>query len=251
VEPPPAVAYLYHFLGPGGGKKFLNAWRQNPNMPADKAEGITPQILRGNKGVFYEMRGKQIVRIRTVGEVINELNRRMGAVATNEIAANPASTKDMVKGLTPAVASSPAVAAGAANDPSISGATDNLPASNAARRDEALAEKGAMGADNVKAATSGGPAVPSPGGSSAGGDASTIAETVATGARNEGLPEEDVEKVKEGAVQRAAATSKPAPVVTSDAQNGPTLSSGDPISVQQLAVAKESAGYLKEIVTIL
>lgn len=251
VEPPPAVAYLYHFLGPGGGKKFLNAWRQNPNMPADKAEGITPQILRGNKGVFYEMRGKQIVRIRTVGEVINELNRRMGAVATNEIAANPASTKDMVKGLTPAVASSPAVAAGAANDPSISDPADNLPASNAERRDDALAEKGAMGADNVKAATSGGPAVPSPGGSSAGGDASVIGETVAAGARNEGLPEEDVEKVKEGAVQRAAATSKPAPAVTSDAQNGPTLSSGDPISVQQLAVAKESAGYLKEIVTIL
>lgn len=250
IAPPPAVAYLYHFLGPGGGAEFLKAWKTNPNGSPDKVKYITPDVLNGNEGVFYIMNGKKRVRMRTVGEVVEELNRRMGAVGTNEIAANPASVKNMTKGLSP-VPSSPAMAAGAANDPSIAGPADNLPAANAENRSTALADKGAMGADDIKAATGGGPAVPSPGGDATPSDASAVAETVAQNARADGLGEDEVEVVKNKALQRAKQTAQPAPTVTSDAQTTPTVNSGDPISVQQLAVAKESAGYLKEIVTIL
>ena len=108
-----------------------------------------------------------------------------------------------------------------------------------------------MGAEDIKAATGGGPAVPSPGGDVTPSDASVVVETVGQNARADGLGEEEVAKVKEGARQQMEKSARPAPTVTSDAQTTPTVNSGDPISVQQLAVAKESAGYLREIVTIL
>ncbi|EID8267651.1 transglycosylase SLT domain-containing protein, partial [Salmonella enterica] len=149
--PPPAVAYLYHFLGAGGGKKFLEAWKRNPNMAASSAPGITSAILRGNANVFYSNG-----RIRSVDGVIQELNRRMGAISANEVAADPSKTMDMVAGLSPNSPTNPAAAMGApaANDPSLSPA-DNLPADNANRRDDALTQKGAMAAQDAMATAAG------------------------------------------------------------------------------------------------
>lgn len=243
IDPPGAAVYLYHFLGQGGGKKFLQEWKRDPNGPSSR--GASADQIAANSTIFYK-NGK----LRSLDEVLNIMGGKIGAVGTNAIAANQASVKDLTTGVTP-MPSSPAIAAGAANDPSISGPADNLPAANEANRDSALADKGAMGADDIKAATGGGPAVPSPGGDVTPSDASVVVETVGQNARADGLAEEDVAKVKEGARQQMEKSVRPAPTVTSDAQTGSTVNSGDPISVQQLAVAKESAGYLKEIVTIL
>lgn len=243
IDPPGAAVYLYHFLGQGGGKKFLQEWKRDPNGPSSR--GASADQIAANSTIFYK-NGK----LRSLDEVLNIMGGKIGAVGTNAIAANQASVKDLTTGVTP-MPSSPAIAAGAANDPSITGPADNLPAANEANRDAALADKGAMGADDIKAATGGGPAVPSPGGDVTPSDASVVVDTVGQNARADGLAEEDVAKVKEGARQQMEKSVRPAPTVTSDAQTGSTVNSGDPISVQQLAVAKESAGYLKEIVTIL
>lgn len=243
IDPPGAAVYLYHFLGQGGGKKFLQEWKRDPNGPSSR--GATADQIAANSTIFYKNG-----RLRSLDEVLNIMGGKIGAVGTNAIAGNQASVKDLTTGVTP-MPSSPAIAAGAANDPSIAGPADNLPAANEANRNTALADKGAMGADDIKAATGGGPAVPSPGGDVTPSDASLVVETVGQNARADGLTEEDVAKVKEGARQQMEKSPRPAPTVTSDAQTGPTVNSGDPISVQQLAVAKESAGYLKEIVTIL
>ncbi|AWN09113.2 putative tail fiber protein [Salmonella phage SPAsTU] len=246
--PPPAVAYLYHFLGPGGGKMFLNAWMKNPNAPASSAPGITRAILTGNKNVFYDGQG----RIRSIDGVIQELNRRIGAVSANQMAANPNQTDDMKANLSPTGATNPAQAmgAGAANDPSLS-PTDNLPADNAARRDDALTQKGAMAAQDAAATAAGnaGPAAPSPNGSSGGGgsDIDTTADSVAAQAAADGLSPTDVAKVKAGAQAQVNATTKAAAPVTSDATASTPTLNGEPIDAQQLKVLIQSRDYLKEI----
>ncbi|ANZ50686.1 putative tail fiber protein [Erwinia phage vB_EamM_Stratton] len=242
AAPPPAVAYLYHFLGAGGGKLFLKAWQKNPTAPSARAPGITAAILSGNKGVFYDGQGRN----RTIGEVIQELNRRMGAVSANVMSAAPGMTADLTKNLSPA---NPAVAAGAANDPSIAGAADDLPADNAARRDDALDAKGAQAAADAQATASGnaGPAVPSPGAGTSGGDASTTADGVAAAAAADGLSPTDVAKVKAGAEKQLQKAAQQPAANSSDATaTTPTLNTV-PVDVQQLNVLKESAGYLKEI----
>lgn len=242
VAPPPAVAYLYHFLGAGGGKLFLKAWQKNPSAPSARAPGITQAILSGNKGVFYDGQGRN----RTIDGVIQELNRRMGAVSANVMSATPGMTSDITKNLTPA---NPAVAAGAANDPSIAGAADDLPADNAARRDDALDAKGAQAAADAQATAAGnaGPAVPSPGSSSGGGDAAATADGVAAAAAADGLSPTDVAKVKAGAEKQLQKTAQQPAANSSDATaSTPTLNTV-PVDVQQLQVLKESAGYLKEI----
>lgn len=248
--PPPAVAYLYHFLGAGGGKKFLEAWKRNPNMAASSAPGITSAILRGNANVFYSNG-----RIRSVDGVIQELNRRMGAISANEVAADPSKTKDMVAGLSPNSPTNPAAAMGApaANDPSLSPA-DNLPADNANRRDDALTQKGAMAAQDAMATAAGnvGPAAPTPTtGGSGTSDASTTAETVASQAAAEGLSATDVAKVKAGAEAQVNAAARPVAAPTSDATASTPTLNGDPIDVQQLKVLIQSRDYLKEIRDIL
>lgn len=43
--------YLAHFLGAGGGAKFLNALRDSPNATA---KDLFPQAAAANKGVFYD-----------------------------------------------------------------------------------------------------------------------------------------------------------------------------------------------------
>ncbi|QVW55234.1 hypothetical protein pEaSNUABM29_00194 [Erwinia phage pEa_SNUABM_29] len=244
--PPPAVAYLYHFLGPGGGKSFLNAWMKNPNAPASSAPGITRQILAGNKGVFYDGQG----RMRSIDGVIQELNRRIGAVSANQMASSPGQTGDMKANLSPTSPTNPAQAmgAGAANDPSLS-PTDNLPADNAARRDDVLAQKGAMGAQDAMATSASGPAAPTPDGGAGPGssDADTTADSVASQAAADGLSATDVAKVKAGAQAQVSANAKAPAVVTSDATaDTPTLN-GEPIDAQQLKVLIQSRDYLKEI----
>ncbi|HCJ9458983.1 TPA: hypothetical protein NV912_004828, partial [Escherichia coli] len=248
--PPPAVAYLYHFLGAGGGKKFLEAWKRNPNMAASSAPGITSAILRGNANVFYSNG-----RIRSVDGVIQELNRRMGAISANEVAADPSKTMDMVAGLSPNSPTNPAAAMGApaANDPSLSPA-DNLPADNANRRDDALTQKGAMAAQDAMATAAGnvGPAAPTPTtGGTGTSDASTTAETVASQAAAEGLSATDVAKVKAGAEAQVNAAARPVAAPTSDATASTPTLNGDPIDVQQLKVLIQSRDYLKEIRDIL
>ncbi|MEI3987341.1 transglycosylase SLT domain-containing protein, partial [Escherichia coli] len=248
--PPPAVSYLYHFLGAGGGKKFLEAWKRNPNMAASSAPGITSAILRGNANVFYSNG-----RIRSVDGVIQELNRRMGAISANEVAADPSKTMDMVAGLSPNSPTNPAAAMGApaANDPRLSPA-DNLPADNANRRDDALTQKGAMAAQDAMATAAGnvGPAAPTPTtGGTGTSDASTTAETVASQAAAEGLSATDVAKVKAGAEAQVNAAARPVAAPTSDATASTPTLNGDPIDVQQLKVLIQSRDYLKEIRDIL
>jgi len=208
--PPPAVAYLYHFLGPGGGRQFLRAWMENPNAPATAAPCVTQKVLRGNYSVFYHKGG----RLRTLDEVIQELNGRMGSVMANNVGANPSLTKSLTSGLTPQ-SSSPSVAAGAA--PAVpsqangaAGAAQNLPADNQGRRPEALATKGTMGADNVLAA-SGGTPVPGGGGVSGTSDVGQVGKTVEAQAKADGLSDDDAAKVRAAAEARAAQQTQSTP----------------------------------------
>lgn len=225
--PPPAVAYLYHFLGGGGGSQFLKAWQKNPNASAGTAPGITQKILNGNRGVFYTQQGKG--RIRTMNEVIMELNGRMGSVVSNEIGADPKNTKSLTAGLTPAsYTSSPAGDAGAAaNDPSMSGtaagAAQDLPADNENRRDGALAAKGAAAASDALAGSSAGPTLPGAGGGGS-NDMASIPDNVEAQAKADGLSDADAAKVRNAAAARTAAATPVSTTATSDAStSAPTL----------------------------
>ncbi|QVW55700.1 hypothetical protein pEaSNUABM9_00119 [Erwinia phage pEa_SNUABM_9] len=245
--PPPAVAYLYHFLGAGGGRQFLQAWQKNPNAPATAAASVTRKVLAGNKNVFFTKTGK----MRTLNEVMQELNGRMGSVTANSMNADPKLTKELTGGLSPQ-SSSPAVTAGAAaNDPSIggaAGAANDLPADNAARRDEALATKGTMGADDALAGAGGG-SVPGGGGTAGGSDVSNVGDTVEGQAKADGLSDADAAKVRAAAEQRAQAakSAQGAPAPTSDVSAaGGGLGTGT-VGEQQLAVQKEMRTLLTEM----
>lgn len=103
---PSGVAYLYHFLGAGNGAKFMKAYRMNPNMPADRA-GLknSDGVISANPGIFLD-RG----RIRTLGEVMDIMNRKMGG-STAFLSNRPGMTKDALSGLT-APTSEPGINAG-------------------------------------------------------------------------------------------------------------------------------------------
>lgn len=83
VKPNPTVtdAYLTHFLGPGGAKTFLS---QTPDTDASSA---LPKAAASNKGIF-EFKGPDT----TIGEVYNELNKRVtekGRAAGASITTSP------------------------------------------------------------------------------------------------------------------------------------------------------------------
>lgn len=248
--PPPAVAYLYHFLGPGGGRQFMQAWAKNPNAPATAAPPVTRKVLAGNQSVFYTKQG----RLRTLDEVIRELNGRMGSVTASEMTADPSKTKQAISGLSPnaPTSSSPAVSSGAAaNDPSMegtaAGAGQNLPSDNENRRDGALETKGAMAADNAVATMSNGPALP--GGTASGSsDMSNVADEVAKQAAADGLSPKDVEKVKAGAAQRTAQTGGggQAPL-SSDMSPAAGGFSNATVADQQLQVTKDIKAILEDM----
>lgn len=248
--PPPAVAYLYHFLGPGGGEKFIKAAMENPRMSAARVPGIDRSIITANPGVFLNSRGG----IRTAWEVVEELNRRMGAVAANQISSEPGKLNDITSGLAPNQPANPAKAMGAANDPSMSPA-DNLPADNASRRNEALENKGSRAVDSAVSTEniSRGPALPGAVNGGGNSDISKTVESVSKQAEADGLSKEDAAKVKAGAEKRAAAVAKPAPVAVSNGDvpaSNPTLST-DPVSVQQLRVQENMLATLKLIHTAI
>lgn len=245
--PPAAVAYLYHFLGAGGGRQFLQAWMENPNAPATAARSVTQKVLAGNRSVFFHNNGAG--RMRTLDEVIQELNGRMGSVAANTVGASPEMTKQLTSGLSPQ-SSSPSVAAGASTAaPSVAngaaGAAQNLPADNAGRRGEALATKGIMGADDALAAA-GGKSVP--GGATGGsGDVGGVAQTVEAQAKAEGMSDEDAAKVRAAA---AARVQQQAPVqVAPSSDMAPTAGAYGTatVSEQTLAVTKDIRGLLTEM----
>lgn len=244
--PPPAVAYLYHFLGAGGGRQFLQAWQKNPNAPASAAASVTRKVLAGNKNVFFSKNGK----MRTLNEVMQELNGRMGSTTANTMNADPKLTKQLTGGLSPQ-SSSPAVSAGAAGGQSIggaAGAAQDLPADNSGRRDGALAQKGAMGADDAIAAAGGG-AVPGGGGATGGGDVGAVGDTVEGQAKADGLSDADAAKVRAAAEQRAQAAKQTTPTSAPTSDMSPSSGGfgNGTVSEQQLTVQKEMRDILKEM----
>lgn len=247
--PPPAVAYLYHFLGPGGGRQFLNAWMKNPNAPANSCPAITPKVLAGNVGVFYTKNK----RLRTLNEVMQELNGRMGASTSNVMSGDPSMTKEVLDGLTPTPSSSsPAGAAGAANDPSMSGTAagdgQNLADSNPGRRDDALAAKGAMGADQALANASSGPAMPGGSGTS-NSDVGTTPDSIADQVPTDGMSDDDAAKVRAGAAARAAQVSPTSTSATTSSDMSPASGSmgTETVADQQLAVTKDIRQILSDM----
>jgi hypothetical protein len=58
--------YLPHFLGAHDGVVFINALRKNPDQ---SAVAVFPEAAEANRDVFYVMRGRRIVRERTLAEV--------------------------------------------------------------------------------------------------------------------------------------------------------------------------------------
>lgn len=60
--------YAAHFLGPAGAKRFLAAPRNAPS-----GEHVGENVPRANRSIFYDKSG----RMRNVGEVYAELNRRV------------------------------------------------------------------------------------------------------------------------------------------------------------------------------
>ncbi len=69
----PTDAYFVHFLGSGGGPKFLRAVKSNPNGPSTSSVGASQ--ARANRNVFYKSNGQ----VRTNREVYNLFNAKVGA----------------------------------------------------------------------------------------------------------------------------------------------------------------------------
>lgn len=67
----PNEIYAMHFLGPGGGKKFLRAVKSNPNSPASSS--VASSQISANRQVFYAGG-----RMRTNKEVYNWMNSKVG-----------------------------------------------------------------------------------------------------------------------------------------------------------------------------
>jgi hypothetical protein len=67
----PTELYMCHFLGTGGGRKFLRALKSNPNA---SAAALLPAAANSNKSIFYN-HGQP----RTLQGVYNLLNARTGA----------------------------------------------------------------------------------------------------------------------------------------------------------------------------
>lgn len=244
VAPPPAVAYLYHFMGAGGGRQFLQAWKKNPNAPASAAPSVTRKVMAANKSVFFTANG----RMRTLNEVVQELNGRMGSVAANSANADPKMTKELTGGLTPA-SSSPAVAAGGAEPVGgAAGAANNLPEDNKARRDEVLATKGASAADDAIAASGGGSVPGGTGGTGGGSDVGTVGDSVEAQAKADGMSDEDTAKIRAAAEARAQAQAKTNQVQkTSDVSPSAGGFGTGTVGEQQLIVQKEMRDILKEM----
>lgn len=243
VAPPPAVAYLYHFMGAGGGRQFLQAWQKNPNAPASAAASVTRKVMAANKSVFFTANG----RMRTLNEVVQELNGRMGSVAANTANADPKMTKELTGGITPA-SSSPAVAAGGSGDVGgVASAANDLPADNQARKDGVLATNGAMRADDVMAASGGGKVPGGSGGTGGGGDISSVGDTAEAEAKAEGMSDADAAKVRAAAEQRAQSASVAAQKPASDVSPASGGFGTGTVGEQQLIVQKEMRDILKEM----
>jgi len=243
---PPGVAYLYHFLGAGDGRKFMAAYKANPNAPANSVRYSSAGVIGNNESVFYDKSG----RIRTLAGVMQELNGRMGSVVANAATSNPDLAKQVMGGQTP-TASDPAMAAGApaANDPNANaaGAMQNLPESNAGRRDDALAQKGAMAAnDAANAAASVTGAAPGSNMAQSPSDISKAADAAAASAQSDGLSEADAAKVKAAYEKQAAARTR-TPTKTSDASANDNTMTGGGSMADLIAIETASRDYLKRI----
>lgn len=90
-EPDNSELYLAHFLGLGGAQQFLSALAANPGV---SAEQVNPAAARANRGIFYDGG-----RARTVGEVMEVIRGKMGAVAGVPIGDFPqvAQTSDFMR----------------------------------------------------------------------------------------------------------------------------------------------------------
>lgn len=247
TAPPPAVAYLYHFMGPGGGRNFLQAWQKNPNAPASAASSVTRQVMAANKSVFFTSNG----RMRTLNEVVQELNGRMGSVAANTANADPKMTKALTGGLSP-TSSSPAVnAGGGATGTGVAAAANDLPADNQARKDGVLATNGAQRADDAMAASGGG-SVPGGGGATgSGGDIQSVGDSAEADAKADGMSDEDAAKVRAAAEKRAQSASVTDQVPVSDVSPAAGGFGTATVGEQQLVVQKEMRDILKEMRDIM
>ncbi|MGL5397197.1 MAG: transglycosylase SLT domain-containing protein [Shewanella sp.] len=219
--PPPAVAYLYHFMGAGGGQSFLKSWMKNPNALATTCPAVTTAVVNSNPSVFYGPGRK----MRTLDQVIRELNGRMGSIVSNEVSGNPRDVEKTIMGMDGVpLSSNPAINAGAANDPSLAGGT--LPEDNAIRRDEVMESAGARRMDETSIGA-GAPIIPGNGVTpSRSSDTSVAVDNIEKQAAADGMAPEDVAKIRAGAEQRAAATAAQS---AQTAQSNKKTSSSGPI----------------------
>jgi hypothetical protein len=68
----PTEGYIVHFLGEGGGPKFLKNVMQNPN--ASSATSVSANVIKANANIFKKSGGA----IRTNKEVYNVLFAKIG-----------------------------------------------------------------------------------------------------------------------------------------------------------------------------
>ena len=232
---PPGVAYLYHFLGAGDAAKFMKAYKQNPNAPANSIRYSSSGVIGNNMSVFTSGG-----RIRSFAQVMQELNGRMGSQVANIATSNSDLAKQAMSGQTP---TDPARAAGAPAANDADGAVQS-----ADRKDTALAQKGAQAANDA-ATQSASVTAPNPAGVSAANSPSDVAkdvDNVQAAAEADGMSPADAAKVGAGYANQAAAQTRPR-----KAANDMPASAGDLVTVSRMDelidIEGQSRDYLKNI----
>jgi hypothetical protein len=69
--------YLYHFMGPSGGRKFLKGYKANPESPVSSV--VSKSAIDRNKDIFKNKDGS----IRSVGEVYDYINQKVERARSN------------------------------------------------------------------------------------------------------------------------------------------------------------------------
>lgn len=84
-QPNHTELYLAHFLGTGGAKRFVRAWKRNPQAIA---ANLFPRASRANRSIFYSRGG----RARSLAQVLSHFDAKLAAakadVKSVELAAN-------------------------------------------------------------------------------------------------------------------------------------------------------------------